>query len=174
MPLIELLEKAARGAALVCGHTEKPTLSRLAECLGVRRAQVTRWASGTNMPSKEHFEELLRLADFDEVVQEGREKMSDHLLDKGQVTVRLHGFDGWPLSDFAKVGNPMAADFIPALVKRRRSRRECDLCGATMPRTMYPANYSPPSGKKRYAARPRYLGDEVGKWVCSRCRREQS
>ena len=174
----DLIENASRGAALLLGNPLRPTYAGLARVLRVERSQVTRWAAGETRASPRHVEMLIELAAFADDSASLKEKvekrMENYIEQEGEpmVMVRLHQLDGWSFAEL-EGANPLGAAEIWQVVRKRRQRRQCDLCGAPMPRAAYPADDIP---DRPHARRLRHVahysaqdGPAIGTTVCSRC-----
>ena len=175
-----LVERAARGAALLRGEGVRPSYVLLADLIEMDRSQLTRWASGATIPKPAALRRLQLLAEFAEKVDAMRHDLTGYLNAEreSRLTLRLHEFAGWSFDELEATNNPLGADYVKGLVKRRRKAKCCDLCGAQLPRAAYPASDPDIDPERMHRNRPRPVGFSaegklaIGGWVCAACRAE--
>ena len=171
-----LVERAARGAALLAGEM-RPTLARVAEMLGVQRSQVTRWCRGDAQPRVLYRRGLAILANLDATLWAARRETESELRQQGFMEdemVRLNAFDGWTFDELARCNNLLATGEFEARVRRRRARRQCDLCGTSMPRASRPAGEKGPPRQFHVLRHVTRVATEpaIGAFACATCRTE--
>lgn len=170
----DLINSAARGAAIISGHP-KASYAHLAKLLGVGRSQVTRWVAGQTSPAATHEEALQALARLAAEVHELKQKAERELMGLNESHIplpaaQLHQLDGMSHRQLEQT-NPLAAEEVWTLVERRRARRQCDLCGGRIPRAAYPAG-KVPERPHRYIVR--YVNTIIGAYACAPCVRKVS
>ncbi len=165
----EIVEKAERGAAFMCGTMQKA--SNLAKLLGVQRSQVGRWHSGKAIPSRRFREALVvlaKVADELEAIRLKAEKALENLIEEEKkMYIGLHKLDGMSFNEI-EVFNPLAANEIQKMVISRRRKGLCDLCGRPRPRALRPVNSS---NKEPFVLRHFEKDSKIiGTCTCKECR----